>query len=72
MINDIGFGVRNGYVKDGMVKWVHEGLSYPIIAYTKQHEKIRSFFQKQGGNFNFEKNVEFLEYFGFTLRFRTY
>ena len=27
---------------------------------------------KQGGNFIFEKNVEFLEFFGFTLRFRTF
>ena len=30
MINDIGFEVRNGHVKDWMVKWVYEGLSYPI------------------------------------------
>ena len=22
--------VRNGFVKDGMAKWVREGLSYPI------------------------------------------
>ena len=35
-------------------------------------EIFPSVFQKQGGNFNFEKNVEFLEFFGFTLRFRTF
>ena len=35
-------------------------------------ENFTSVFQKQGGNFNFEKNVEFLEFFGFTLRFRTF
>ena len=35
-------------------------------------ENFLSVFQKQGGNFNFEKNVEFLEFFGFTLRFRTF
>ena len=33
---------------------------------------LKSVFQKQGGNFNFEKNVEFLEFFGFTLCFRTF
>ena len=30
------------------------------------------FFAKQGGNLNFEKNVEFLEFLGFTLCFRTF
>ena len=35
-------------------------------------ENFTSDFQKQGANFSFEKNVEFLEFFGFTLRFRTF
>ena len=35
-------------------------------------ENFTSVFQKQGGNLNFEKNVIFLEFFGFTLCFRTF
>ena len=29
-------------------------------------------YSKTGGNFSFEKNVEFLEFFGISLRFRTF
>ena len=35
-------------------------------------ENFTSVFQKPGGNLNFEKNVIFLEFFGFTLCFRTF
>ena len=35
-------------------------------------ENFTSVFCKTGGNFNFEKNVEFLEFLGFTLCFRTF
>ena len=36
------------------------------------HENFTSVFQNQGENFIFEKNVEFLEFLGFTLRFRKF
>ena len=35
-------------------------------------ENFTSVFCKTGGNLNFEKNVEFLEFLGFTLCFRTF
>ena len=38
-----------------------------FIAYTKQHEKITSVFQKQGGNFNFEKMLNFLSFLFFFM-----
>ena len=34
--------------------------------------KFYKCFSKVGGNFSFLKNVEFLEFFGFTLCFRTF
>ena len=33
---------------------------------------LQVFFKNRGGNFSFLKNVEFLEFFGFTLCFRTF
>ena len=35
-------------------------------------ENFTSVLQNQGENFIFEKNVELLEFFGFTLCFRTF
>ena len=46
-----------------------------ITAYQSEHfglENFTSVFSKIGGNFSFLKNVEFLEFFGFTLCFRTF
>ena len=37
-----------------------------------KYGKISKCFSKTGGNYNFEKNVELLEFFGFTLCFRTF
>ena len=42
--------------------WPREGHTSPFT----------SVFQKCGWNFSFQKNVEFLEFFGFTLCFRTF
>ena len=33
---------------------------------------LQVFFKNRGENFSFLKNVEFLEFFGFTLCFRTF
>ena len=57
-------------------------LSFLVLLYVSGHSKQKNFskffwkfykcFSKPGGNFIFEKNVEFLVFYGYTLCFRTF
>ena len=81
----VGYIAANGWLATASHMWHQKEKGYSPFPETFPWEKLQHtrvnildlkilqvFFKNRGGNLVFLKNVEFLEFFGFTLCFRTF